>query len=73
MLTPGRWADWKWAAGAFDGPRARFANIEAGVMSIDGLLDLKQNFHRHPHGGPLREKDHADIARLLELRKRALT
>jgi hypothetical protein len=67
LFTPGRWADWPWAAGSFDGPRGVVGELELPVMSIEGLLDIKQNFHRHPHGAPLRPKDIADIERLQAL------
>jgi aminoglycoside-2''-adenylyltransferase len=59
--TPGRWADWPWRAGAFDGPRLRLDDVEAPVMSAEGLLDMKLNFAAHPYGAPLRDKDQADI------------
>jgi hypothetical protein len=64
IVTPGRWSDWPWHAGAFDAPPARLEDLELPVMSLEGLLDLKTNFAKHPHGAPLREKDIADIQRL---------
>jgi hypothetical protein len=69
--TPGRWADWNWATGAFGGPRLAVTwagrHVEARVMSMPGLLDMKERFPSHPHGAPLREKDVADIALLRRL------
>jgi hypothetical protein len=65
--TPGRWADWPWAAGAFDSDPLTLAGVTARAMSIEGLLDIKTRFASHPHGGPLREKDVADIELLRAL------
>ena len=67
VVTPGRWADWPWPAGSFDAPRQRSDDIEAPVMSLEGLLDMKLGFASHPHGAPLREKDLADIDQLKSL------
>jgi hypothetical protein len=67
VVTPGRWADWPWAAGAFDGPPAVIGDQAAPVVTLEALLDTKENFASHPHGAPLREKDIADIARLREM------
>lgn len=64
VRTPGRWSDWPWRPGAFDGPPVRIDDLEVPTMSAEGMLDMKMNFHKHPHGAPLREKDVADIARL---------
>jgi hypothetical protein len=71
VRTPGRWADWPWVDGAFDGPRATLHVLEAPLMSVDGLLDMKERFATHPHGAPLREKDRADIELLRRLRDRS--
>jgi hypothetical protein len=67
VVTPGRWADWPWIAGAFDGPPAMIGGQTAPVVTLEALLDTKENFSSHPHGAPLREKDVADIARLREM------
>lgn len=67
VVTPGRWSDWPWPPGAFDNPRARIDDVVAPVMSVAGLLDMKENFPKHRHGRPLRPKDEADIALLREL------
>ena len=64
ICTPGRWADWPWAPGSFDAPRAQLGDIEAPVMSVEGLLAMKLEFADQAHGAPLREKDLTDIARL---------
>jgi hypothetical protein len=67
IATPGRWADWPWVDGAFDGARCRIGELEAPVMSVRGLLEMKENFEKHPHGSPRRAKDEADIATLRNL------
>jgi hypothetical protein len=67
VVTPGRWADWPWPHGSFEGPRRRIGDLEAPVISVIGLLDMKENFARHPHGAPRRAKDEADIATLRRL------
>ena len=67
LFTPGRWADWPWAEGSFDGPPVTLDGLELLAMSPEGLLDIKLNFHTHPHGAPLRPKDIADIERLQAL------
>lgn len=72
IVTPGRWADWPWAAGAFDGEFVSLEGVTARAMSIDGLLDIKTRFESHPYGAPLREKDIADIQLLRMLQAAAL-
>jgi hypothetical protein len=67
LITPGRWSDWPWIEGAFEGPRVRLGQIDVPVTSIAGLLDMKENFAKHLHGRPLRPKDEADIALLRAL------
>ena len=64
IVTPGRWPDWPWHARAFEAPPARLGDLELPVMSLEGLLDLKTNFAKHPHGAPLRVKDIEDTERL---------
>jgi hypothetical protein len=66
-VTPGRWSDWPWPVGSFDGPRVRLGDLLLPVMSVAGLLEMKRGFAKHPHGAPLRQKDEADIVLLLRL------
>jgi hypothetical protein len=68
IVTPGRWADWPWPEGSFSGDRVRLADLDLPATSIDGLLDMKENFATHPHGRPRRPKDDQDIALLEQLR-----
>jgi hypothetical protein len=65
--VPGRWADWPFPAGSFDGAPRRIGDVEAPVTSIEGLLDMKENFASHPHGAPPRDKDFSDIAFLRKM------
>ena len=67
FVTPGRWADWPWPAGSFDGPRVCLGDLALPAMSVAGLLDMKRGFAAHPHGASLRPKDEADILLLLRL------
>jgi hypothetical protein len=67
IVTPGRWADWPWIAGAFDAPPGTLDGVTAPVISVEALLDMKENFSKHPHGAPPREKDLRDIALLRHL------
>jgi len=62
--VPGRWASWRWPAAWFEAPRRRIGDVEAPVLALDGLLEMKQRFAEQPHGAPLREKDIDDIERL---------
>ena len=68
--VPGRWSDWPFPAHSFDGGPGKISNVVAPVMSLDGLLDMKERFAVHPHGAPLRPKDESDIEFLRELRAR---
>ncbi|MBI5287604.1 MAG: hypothetical protein HY873_01390 [Chloroflexi bacterium] len=65
--TPGRWSDWPWPKGSFDGPRVDLAGLLVPAMSLEGLLEMKLKFRDHPHGAPPREKDLADIDLLQRL------
>jgi hypothetical protein len=67
IVTPGRWADWPWPAGSFDAPPGHIENLELPAMSVEGLLDMKLGFARHPHGAPQRPRDAADIELLRRL------
>jgi hypothetical protein len=71
VVTPGRWADWPWLPGSFDGPFAKLGELEVPVISAEAQLDMKLRFPEHPHGAPLREKDHHDIRLLRKLVGRA--
>ncbi len=67
VITPGPWSDWPWPEGSFGGVRGRLGSIELPVVSIQGQIDTKENYHRHPAGGPLRPKDRADLEHLRRL------
>jgi hypothetical protein len=67
IVTPGRWADWPWLPGSFDGPLACLGEIEVPVISAEAQLDMKLRFPEHPHGAPWRDKDRHDIRLLRRL------
>jgi hypothetical protein len=67
IVTPGRWADWPWLRGSFDGPPACLGETEVPVISAAAQLDMKLRFPEHPHGAAWREKDHHDIRVLREI------
>jgi hypothetical protein len=67
LITPGRWANWPWLDGSFDGPRGRIGEVVCPVVSVETQLDTKEAYLRHT-GVPLRSKDRADIASLRGLR-----
>jgi hypothetical protein len=67
VVTPGPWSDWPWPDGSFGGARGRLGDIELPVVSPQGQLDTKDNYHRHPAGRPLRPKDRADLEHLRRL------
>jgi hypothetical protein len=64
VVVTGRWSDWPWPHGAFDAPPVTFAGITCPIISVAGLLAIKQGYAQHPAGGPLRPKDVADIQHL---------
>ncbi len=67
IVTPGRWGDWPWPEGSFAGVRGRLGDIELPVVSLEGQLETKENYHRQPEGRPLRKKDRSDIQHLRRL------
>jgi hypothetical protein len=67
IVTPGRWADWPWLPGSFDGPLASLSEIEVPVISAEAQLDMKLRFPEHPHGAQWRDKDRHDIRLLRRL------
>jgi hypothetical protein len=73
LRIPGRWRRWRWPDGSFDGPPGRIGHLEAPVMSLRGLIEMKKGFATQPAGAALREKDRADLERLeAMLRQRRL-
>ena len=63
-VTAGRWRDWPFPAGAFSASAGCLDEVVCPVVSAEAQLDVKVNFHKHPAGGSLRQKDLADIERL---------
>ena len=66
-VTAGRWRDWPYPPGAFSAAPARIGEVLCPVVSAEAQLDVRENFHKHPAGAPLRETDHWAIAELRKL------
>ena len=66
IVTPG-FEFWPHAAGSFGEDRIELAGCSVPVMSVAGLLDVKEQWLAHL-GEPMRPHDHADVARLRAFR-----
>lgn len=64
IVTPGRWRDWPWPARAFVAPPGHLGDLVCPIVSGDVQLETKEEFSRHPAGGPPRPRDLADIEQL---------
>ncbi len=64
VVTCGRWSDWPYPENAFNHAPGRFGAITCPILSPEAQLDVKENYHKHPAGKPLRDVDPPDIARL---------
>jgi hypothetical protein len=64
IVIAGKWSDWAWADAAFDAPMATLHGVTCPIVSAQSILATKEGYAAQPHGGPLRDKDIADIARL---------
>jgi len=62
VFTPG-FEHWPYLAGSFADERVDIAGVPVPIMSIEGLLDTKENWQHHI-GEPPRPHDVADIAAL---------
>lgn len=71
VVVAGRWSDWWWTKCALDAPPATLGGITCPVISVEGLLAVKQGYAAHSAGAPLREKDITDIQQLLKLLKKS--
>ena len=63
----GRWSDWRFPPGSFADDVALLGGRLVPVMSVAGLLTMKEQFPTLRNGRPLREKDISDILVLREL------
>ena len=66
-VTSGRWRDWPYPEGAFSGEPGRIGALVCPIVSAEAQLDVRENFHKHPAGAPLREIDHRAITELRKL------
>lgn len=64
----GRWSDWVFPAGSFSEVNGRLDGIPVPVMSVAGMLAMKEQFPTLRNGRPWRDKDIGDIAVLRGLR-----
>jgi len=63
----GRWSDWRFPSNSFDCPPGRLGELEVPVMSVEGMLAMKEQFPSLRNGRPLRDKDVRDIKLLRKL------
>ena len=63
----GRLCSVQWPPDSFEFYIGGIGNVRCPVVSPYALLTDKMNYHLHPSGAPLREKDQMDIKWLLEL------
>ena len=69
VVTPG-FEHWPYLAGSFADERIDIAGVPVPIMSIEGLLDTKENWQHHI-GEPPRPHDIADIDALRQSRPNA--
>lgn len=65
----GRWSDWRLPPGSFGETVGHINGRGVLVMSVAGMLAMKEQYATLRRGKPLREKDVADIALLRHLLK----
>ena len=63
----GRWSDWRFPPGSFGDGVGKVGAHTVPVMSVEGMLAMKEQYAKLRNGRPLREKDIADIAVLRAL------
>jgi hypothetical protein len=63
----GRWSDWRFPPDSFVDEPVRFEGFRVRVMSVAGMLAMKEQYPELRNGGPWRPKDIADIGTLRAL------
>ncbi|HEV8575238.1 MAG TPA: hypothetical protein VGR43_11095 [Dehalococcoidia bacterium] len=63
----GRWSDWRFPPTSFESSSGHLGKLEVPVMSVEGMLAMKEQFPSLRNGRPLRDKDVRDIKRLRKL------
>lgn len=64
VVTSGRWQDWPYPEGAFSAPWGHLCDLRCPIVSAAAQLDVRENYHSHPAGAPMRAIDALDIKRL---------
>ena len=57
----GRFSDWRFPPGSFDGEHVTLVGTPVLAMSVSGMLAMKEQFPQLRNGGSWRQKDIADI------------
>lgn len=63
----GRWSDWTFPADSFGEDTGRLDGVAVPVMSVAGMLAMKEQFPALSNGRPWRDKDVEDITVLRRL------
>jgi hypothetical protein len=63
----GRWSDWLFPPGSFGDEPGMLDGVPVLVMSVAGMLAMKEQYPRLRNGGPWRQKDIDDIRVLRRL------
>ena len=66
-IVLGPWKEWPWMPGALEAPPGRIGDIVCPTVSLDALLDTKEQYQQHVPDRPPRDKDIADMDRLRRL------
>jgi len=61
IVSPGTFSDWPWRPGSFGTQVGRIGDLEVPIVSVEGQLEAKEGFPRHPAGHAHRAKDLVDI------------
>jgi lincosamide nucleotidyltransferase A/C/D/E len=65
--TQGRWSDWVFPVGSFDDLPGILDGMPVPVMSVVGMVAMKEQYPRLRNGRPWRTKDIKDLAALRQL------
>ena len=67
FVPQGRWSDWVFPAGSFSAPPGQLGAMTVPVMSLEGMVAMKEQYPTLRNGRPLREKDLQDLEHMREL------
>ncbi|WP_166664421.1 nucleotidyltransferase domain-containing protein [Actinophytocola oryzae] len=68
FTTEGRWDDWVFPAGSFPDERVEFEGLSLLVMSVVGMLAMREQYPHLRNGRPWRDKDIAAVRVLRSMR-----